>query len=389
MSIEISEMDFFNVRFEDLPSDDLYGLLIQHNLHTVGPRGGVQTPNTRGEKIALLRNENIPEGPYDISANEHRRLVWRYTLENRAGQQENRVAGNAIQQWAGNMAESLVRIACGLGAVYTKIAGTDPDLELNDCYLDVKAMISRNYNEDGFRGTGGWLREPKNNLVPPDPEDENHAYIFVRVRGAPNATGEDGSKMFPDDVAPDGCINYVNGSKKIGLNANPEFTATIIGWLSHGDTFLYPPLIPGGRGGGGVSEGGMTWIHYQISDNLEVFDHGLNEINELTDITGLTQDTIENQPPPSRPFLTTVDAHRVAIGLLGRGIISNEIYGQITESFEFPIPREEVPTILQPTQYRVLLQWCLDSQLIEQETLNEFNEIDRRRIANEVDEEEE
>jgi len=79
----------------------------------------------------------------------------------------------------------------------------------------------------------------------------------------------------------------------------------------------------------------------------------------------------------------------VAIGLLGRGIISNEIYGQITESLEFPIPREEVPTILQPTQYRVLLQWCLDSQLIEQETLDEFNEIDSRRLENEADGEEE
>jgi len=307
-------MNFFNRRFEDLSSDDLYDQLIHHNLHTLGQRGGIRTPNTRGGKIELLRDANISEGPHAISAYEHRRLVWVYTLENRAGQQEGRAAGDAIQQWAGNMAESLVRIACGLGPVNTKNSGTDPDLELNDCILDVKAMISRNYDEAGFGGTGGWRREPKNNLVPPDSDDETDAYIFVRVLGTPTKTGEDGSNKFPDDGAPDGCINYVNGSKKIGLVANPVFTATVIGWLSHGDTFLYPPLIPGGRGSGrvkkgGVTESGMYWFAYMKCDNFEVYDHGLNEINDWTDVTGLTIDMIEGQPPPSRPFLTTVDAY--------------------------------------------------------------------------------
>lgn len=383
-------MDFFNVSFDDLPADDLNDLLCHHNLHPLGPRGGIQQ-TTMVRKRELLRNANIPEGPYDISANEHRRLVWRYTLENRAGQQENRAAGDAIQQWAGNMAESLVRIACGHGPIYTKNAGTDPDLELNDCILDVKAMISPNYKEDGFPGTGGWIREPKNNLTPPNSADENDAYIFVRVRGAPNKTGEDGKKKFPDDGAPDGCINYVNGSKKIGLAVNPVFTATVIGWLSHEDTFLYPPLIPGGKGGGrikkgGITESGMYWFAYMKSDDLEVFDHGLNEINEWTDITGLTKGMIDAQPTPSLPFLTTVDAHRVAIGLLGRGIISPETFGQISESLHFSIPREDVPTILQPTQYEVLLRWCLDQQLIEQEILDTFNEIDERRRAKEEEE---
>ena len=62
-----------------------------------------------------------------------------------------------------------------------KESGTDPDLIVNHCILDVKAMKSRNYDPNGFRGTGGYMREPKNNFTPPNDFDDIDAYIFVRV----------------------------------------------------------------------------------------------------------------------------------------------------------------------------------------------------------------
>ena len=268
MGINIRESEFFNIPFEYRDTSELDELLARNNLQQTGPKGGA-IHKTRSAKIERLRAANISEGPHQISMSEHRRLVWEYTVENRAGQQENRSSGDAIEQWIGNMSESLVRLSCGEDPVYMKESGTDPDLIVNHCILDVKAMKSRNYDPNGFQGTGGYMREPKNNFTPPNDFDDIDAYIFVRVTQFPKNTGTKGGPGFPSQDAAENVVSYVNGSAKISFDngANEEFHCTVVGWLSDIDTLSSPPLIPGGIGfskikSGGITERGMHWFAY-------------------------------------------------------------------------------------------------------------------------------
>ena len=397
MGINISESEFFNIPFEYRDTSELDELLARNNLQQTGPKGGV-IHKTRFAKIEGLRAANISEGPHQISMSEHRRLVWEYTVENKAGQQANRRSGNAIEQWIGNMSESLVRLGCGLTPVYTKESGTNPDLILNHCILDVKAMKSRNYDPTGFRGTGGYLREPNNNFLVAVTEkrtkNDIDAYIFVRVTQYPKKTGTKGTTEFPSQDAAENVVSYVNGSAKIsfGNGANEEFHCTVVGWLSDIDALSSPPLIPGGIGfskikSGGITERGMHWFAYQASDNLEIYDFGLNQINQWSDIRNLTQSSIEDTDPPNLPFLSTVDAHRVALGLLGRGIISEQEFESLVDNLDFQIPRDQVPTILQRSQYKALLKWGLKNDFINETSFSRFEEIER--IWNEAESEEE
>jgi hypothetical protein len=393
MAIDIYESQLFNIPFEHRTKNDLDELLAQNNLEQTGPRGGI-IPTTRSQKIEILRAEKVDEGPNQISMSEHRRLVWEYTIRNRAGQQEGRNPGNAIEQWIGNMAESLVRLGCGETPVYMKESGTSPDLLVNHCIFDVKAMKSKNYNPDGFAGTGGYEREPKNNLAPPNNDDKVDAFVFVRVTQYPKKTGPKGTVKFPSSGAEANKTNYVDGNAKISFKngANEEFRCTVIGWLSYKDTFHYSPRIPGGIGygkikSGGITERGMHWMAYQVSDNLEIYDFGLNKINVWSDIAELNQDFIDNSPPPNLPFLTTVDAHRVALGLLARGIISDNEYEDLVSNLHFQIPRDRVPTILQRSQYNVLLNWGRENDFISEASFSRFEEIEN--IWNEAENEEE
>ena len=336
----------------------------------------------------LLLQNDVSEGPFECSLEEHRRLVWEYTLENRAGQQADRTPGNAIQQWEGNMAESLVRIGCGLGPIYSKQTGTDIDLEINDCKIDVKSMNSPYYNPEGFLGTGGYNREPKNNLVPPDDNDQNDAYIFVRITDAPPTTGrgKKGNKSsFPEEGSEQD-VSFVDGSWKTGSENNPLFRIVIVGWLSIKHVRKYAPIIPGGRAGGGISEKGNNWMHYQIAPNMEVYDGQLKSINEFEDITSITIEQINESSPPALPFLSTVDAHRVALGLLGRGIISEQEFENLANNLGFQIPRDQVPTILQRSQYNVLLNWGRENGFIDKTSLSRFEKIES--IWNEAESEE-
>ena len=337
----------------------------------------------------LLQRNEVEEGEFDCSIDEHRRLVWKYTLENRAGQQADRTPGNAIQQWEGNMAESLVRLGCGLGPIYSKQTGTDIDLEINDCKIDVKSMNSTHYNPEGFLGTGGYNREPKNNLVPPGADDQNDAYIFVRITAALKATGrgKKGNKqLFPEEGSEQD-VSFVDGSWKTGSISNPIFRIVIVGWLSIKHVRAYAPIIPGGRAGGGISEKGKSWMHYAIAPNMEIYDGQLNQISEFEDIAGLTIERINNSNPPELPFLSTVDAHRVALGLLARGIISDNEYEDLVSNLHFQIPRDRVPTILQRSQYNVLLNWGRENDFISEASFSRFEEIEN--IWNEAENEEE
>jgi hypothetical protein len=337
----------------------------------------------------LLLQNDVSEGPFECSLEEHRRSVWQYTLDNRAGQQADRTPGNAIQQWEGNMAESLVRIGCGLGPIYSKQTGTDIDLEINDCKIDVKSMNSPYYNPGGFLGTGGYNREPKNNLVPPKDDDQNDAYIFVRITDAPKTTGrgKKGKKSsFPEEGSEQD-VSFIDGSSKAGSGLNPIFHIAIVGWLSIEHVRKYAPIIPGGRAGGGISEKGNNWMHYQIAPNMEIYDGQLNQICEFEDIANLSIERINNSNPPALPFLSTVDAHRVALGLLGRGIISEQEFQSLVDNLDFQIPRERVPTILQRSQYNVLLNWGRENGFIGETSISRFAEIEN--IWNEAESEEE
>ena len=117
------------------------------------------------------------------------------------------------------------------------------------------------------------------------------------------------------------------------------------------------------------------------------FDFGLNQINKWSDIMDLSLSSIHKTPPPKLPFLSTVDAHRVALGLLGRGIISEQEFQNLVNNLRFQIPRDQVPTILQRSQYNVLLNWGRENDFIGETSLSRFEEIES--IWNEAESEEE
>ncbi len=81
--------------------------------------------------------------------------------------------------------------------------------------------------------------------------------------------------------------------------------------------------------------------------------NGLNSLNDLLQID--RKDVARDVSKPANLHLTSVDAYRIAVSLVGLGILPKEIIPEIKK--ELGLHDKIVPTIMHSNQHYHLMRW--------------------------------
>lgn len=253
--------------------------------------------------------------------------------------------GSRSEQGAGLLAEVVVRHILGLPDIEN-----DPDRQVNLGYdilsptgvkIDVKCRGGKMDFKEKYSGTGGIEREAKHNFFARQVHADNldtDIYLMTHLKYA-------GEGLLP------------------GSKAQRSWCLYICGWVSKARVKREGVYLQRGS----LTEQGNTWFTYR-GQEIEFFHRNLSGLARLSDLLLIdSNDVIADEQRIAHYNLTGVDATRIAIDLIGRGLLSNTHLSYIKNDASITT---NVEPILQYNQYRHLAQWLREKNQITQAELD-------------------
>ena len=274
-----------------------------------------------------------------------------YSLRNKAAEfvASNRArgveAGSEEEQTYGILAEMAIRDKLGLPEIDPNNRPIGYDIVNNNgVRMDAKCRSGTLPFKELYEGSGGILREAKHNFYARqvfDPRLDTDIYLMTHLRVPHNKTPLPGT---PRQI---------------------NWQLYVCGWVSKVRVQNEGVYLPRGS----ITEQGQRWFAYR-SDEIEFYHKNLIPLKSLGDLLSVTQDDVraDTQKPRSL-HMTSVDACRIAVDMVGRGILPAEVADKIVKKLGLD---SGVPPFLHPNQYFHLARWLQAQNLI---TGSEFEKL--------------
>jgi len=261
-------------------------------------------------------------------------------------------AGSEEEQTYGILAEVVIRNKLGLPEIDPQNRPIGHDvLNPNGVRIDVKCRGGTLPFQNLYEGTGGIQREAKHNFFARQVFDERldaDVYLMTHLR-VPHA--------------------------KTPLPGTPRqrnWQLYVCGWVSKIRVQNEGVYLPRGS----ITEQGQRWFAYR-SDEIEFYDKNLNHLKSLQDILNITQEDVQTDMKKQMSLhMTSVDACRIAIDMVGRGILPSETAENVIKKLGL---NSGVPPFLHPNQYYHLMRWLQAQNLV---TASQYEKL--RQIFSEV-----
>lgn len=259
-------------------------------------------------------------------------------------------AGSPTEQSYGILAESVIRKKLGF-----------PDKNIDDpigydillpskTRVDIKCRGGVLPFKEKYEGMGNIPREAKHNLWARQlyiDEIESDIYLLAHLQTPKQGKG------------------------KIPLPGTPRqrsWHLFICGWVSTLRAKREGVYLPRGA----LTERGQNWFPYR-GEEVEFYHRHLNGLADLKDLLKLDSKDVEADIKKSGNLhLTSIDALRITLDLIGRGILKKETF-QVFKN-ELGI-KEEASPFFHPNQYFHLMKWLISKDLAKPEDLEEIKTI--------------
>jgi len=287
----------------------------------------------------------VPPRPLEVDL----RNEWAYQLRTRAAEwlddyvtTTGAERGTAEQQGYGALAEVVVRNLLGLSDIRPPDQSAGFDIELpSGVKVDVKCRGGAFPFQEQYEGRDGLPREAKHNLFARQVYDEDldtDVYLMVHLRTPQNG-------QLP------------------GTTRQRNWRLYVCGWVSKLRAVREGVYLPRGS----LTERGGSWFVYR-GQEVEFYNKNLNGLTAVRDLLQVDSQDVEEDSRRVGGFnLTSVDAARIVYDLVGRGLMSQDRIGPISELLAFG---GRVGPILHPNQYAHFARWLHAQGLVTQPELD-------------------
>lgn len=123
---------------------------------------------------------------------------------------------------------------------------------------------------------------------------------------------------------------------------------------------------------GSLTEQGRTWFTYR-GQEIEYYNNNLNGIKTIEDLLNIERIDVEtDKKAKGRLNVTSVDAIRMALDLVGRGVLKMEHVRQLQDKLNLT---KFVKPILSQNQYFHLVRWLETNGIVSANEVNRLSEL--------------
>jgi hypothetical protein len=261
-------------------------------------------------------------------------------------------SGSSEEQTYGVLAQMAIRQKLGLPIELEENQGIGFDLLLPPgVKVDIKCRGGTLPFKENYVGSGGLEREAKHNFFARQLVDarlETDIYLMTHLETPKPMTR--GKTPLP------------------GTPRQRKWILYVCGWVSKIRVKNEGVYLPRGA----ITEQGGKWFPYR-GQEVEFYNRYLNGLRELKDILSIDfKDVEKDAKEPMHLHLTSVDAIRIGIDLVGYGIINKETLDFLKHKLEI---KGDVPPILNPNQYHRLLKWLETQGKVDKKAISNLTEI--------------
>jgi len=261
-------------------------------------------------------------------------------------------AGSEEEQTYGVLAEMVIRGELGFPEPDPKKREFGWDIKLpSEVKVDVKCRGGTLPFQELYDGSGDIKREAKHNFFARQIWDERldtDIYIMTHLETPKPPRGQ--KTALP------------------GTERQRKWKLYLCGWVSKERVKKEGVYLPRGA----ITEQGNRWFPYRGYE-IEFYNQHLNGFSQIKDIMTIEKnDVLEDGKKVMNLHLTSVDAIRIAIDLIGYGILKDDVLEFLKEKLNID---KKVPPILHPNQYHHLLKWLKNEEKAKDEDIKKLSEI--------------
>lgn len=257
-------------------------------------------------------------------------------------------SGSKEEQSYGALAEIIIRDTLKLPPIDPKTRELGFDIMLpTGVKMDVKCRGGTMKFSETYIGTDGIEREAKHNFWArqlQDPRLETDIYLLTHLQVP---------------------------QQKMELPGTPrqrKWFLFVAGWVSKARVKRDGVYLPRGS----LTERGRTWFTYR-GEEVEFYHRHLNGLTSLNDLLKINENSVkEDEMRPTSLQLTSVDAIRIALDLVGRGILSKNVLDSLKDKLDLNV---SVPPVFHPNQYFHFVRWLKFVGLASDEELEKLGKI--------------
>lgn len=261
-------------------------------------------------------------------------------------------AGNEQEQTYGILAQMVIRKALEMSLEPDENQSKGFDLILQSgVKIDIKCRGGSLPFQELYDGSGGIKREAKHNFFARQIWDERldtDIYLMTHLETPKPPSGQ-----------------------KTALPGTPrqrKWNLYICGWVSKERVKKEGVYLPRGA----ITEQGNRWFPYR-GHEIEFYNQHLNGLLQIKDLLAIDKKDVEEDSKKAMNLhLTSVDAIRIAITLVGQGVLDKDIVQFLKEKLEI---KNDIPPILHSNQHHHLLKWLKDKGKIKEENLKKLSKI--------------
>ncbi len=261
-------------------------------------------------------------------------------------------AGNEQEQTYGILAQMVIRKMLNLPLEPEEDQSKGFDLILpSGIKVDVKCRGGTKAFQEKYIGSGDLEREAKHNFFARqiwNDKLDSDIYVMVHLE----------------------CPKAPRG-KKTALPRTirqRKWRLYICGWVSKERVKKEGVYLPRGA----ITERGNEWFAYR-GHEIEFYHRHLNGFSEIKDLLLIDKKDVEEDGKKAMNLhLTSIDAIRIAIDMVGHGILDKDIIQFLKDKLEI---KRRIPTIMHSNQYHHLLKWLKDKGKVEDKEIKRLTEI--------------
>jgi len=261
-------------------------------------------------------------------------------------------AGNEEEQTYGVLAQMVIRKLLDMPLEPPEDQSKGYDLVLpSKVKVDIKCRGGTLPFKELYEGSGDIKREAKHNFFARQIWDERldaDIYLMTHLE-TPKRKGKSKTPL-------------------PGTLRQRKWNLYICGWVSKMRVKKEGVYLPRGS----ITEQGGKWFAYR-GEEIEFYNLHLNGFEDIKEIFKIDmKDTEEDGKKSMNLHLTSVDAIRIAMDMVGHGIIERDVVQFLKDKLGV---KSKIPTIMHSNQYHHLLKWLKEKKKAKEEDIKKLSEI--------------
>ena len=261
-------------------------------------------------------------------------------------------AGNKDEQTYGILAQMVIRNMLGLPLEPPENQDIGFDLLLpSKVKVDIKCRGGSLPFQELYDGSGEIKREAKHNFFARQIWDERlntDIYLMVHLETPKPKRGQ--KTALP------------------GTLRQRKWKLYICGWVSKGRVKKEGVYLPRGS----ITEQGGKWFAYR-GEEIEFYNQHLNGFTDIKDVLKIDKKDVKKDESKSMNLhLTSVDAIRIAMDMVGQGVLEKDVVQFLKEKLGI---KSKIPTIMHSNQYHHLLKWLKDNHKVTNAEIKKLSDI--------------